>query len=184
MNLKLTKNQSLVLSILFANPGKSFYLRELAKMLNKEPGVFQRDINNLAEEGLLDSAFRGQSRFFKLNKKYPLFSEIQSIVKKTCGLEKMLAEELCKIKNIRKAFIFGSFANNTQDSFSDVDLIIVGSPDQYKLNTILKSIEKKFHREINYTLYSVKEYQNKKTGAFLKSVLISKRIDLIDDQEI
>lgn len=184
MNLKLTKNQSLVLSILFANPGKSFYLRELAKMLNKEPGVFQRDINNLTEEGLLNSTYKGQSRFFELNKKYPLFSEIQSIVEKTCGLEKMLTEELGKIKSIRKAFIFGSFANNTQDSFSDVDLIIIGSPDQYQLNTILKSIEKKFNREINYTLYTKKEYQKKKTDAFLKNVLISKRIDLIHDQKI
>ena len=46
MIIKLTKNQSLVLSIFFANPDKTFYLRELGRMLKKEPGVFQKDINN------------------------------------------------------------------------------------------------------------------------------------------
>lgn len=79
------------MSIFFANTSKSFYLRELGRMLNKEPGVFQKDINNLEQEGILHSFFQGKSRFFELNKKYRLYPEIKSIIAKTTGLRKAYA---------------------------------------------------------------------------------------------
>jgi len=91
MTLRLTKNQSLLLSVFFANTSKSFYLRELGRMLNKEPGVFQKDINNLEQDGILHSFFQGKSRFFELNRKYPLYQEIRSIIVKTTGIKKAYA---------------------------------------------------------------------------------------------
>lgn len=180
MTLKLTKNKSLILSIFFTNPEKSFYLRELARMLGIEPGVFQKDINNLEKDGLLKSTFRGRSRFFALNKDYPLYQEIRNIIKKTVGIEKLLENKLKKIKGIKKAFIHGSFAKGDADTFSDVDLIIVGNPDQFKLNSELKSLEEQFDREINYTLYSLKEFERKKRSPFLETVLKEKKIILIN----
>ncbi len=45
--LNFTKNQTLVLEIFFNQPERAFYLRELARLLGKQPGVFQKDINKL-----------------------------------------------------------------------------------------------------------------------------------------
>jgi len=180
MTVKLTKNQSLILSIFFTNPNKTFYLRELGRMLEKEPGVFQKDINNLEEEGILKSSFKGKSRFFELNKDYPLYREIYGIIKKTTGIEKMIEQQLKKIPNIKRAFIYGSFAQGTADNFSDIDLIIIGDPPQNKLDSLLPKLEKQFNREINYTLYNQSEFQRKKnSNPFLKEVLNNKIIDII-----
>lgn len=180
MNLKFTKNQLLVLGIFFANLGKTFYLREIARMLGKQPGVFQKDINNLESQGLLKSSYRGKSRFFELNKNYPLFKEIKSIINKTSGVESALASQLKTLANIQKAYIYGSYAAGTADNFSDIDLLIIGEPDQNKLNAILTALEKQFDREINYTLYSAQEFNKKKrTNQFLKEVLNKKLINLI-----
>lgn len=180
MTMRLTKNQSLILSIFFANPGKTFYLRELSRMMKKEPGVFQKDINNLEAEGILNSSFKGKSRFFELNRNYPLYNEIKGIIKKTTGIEKTIEQQLKKISNIERAFIYGSFAQGTADNFSDIDLIIIGDPPQNKLDSMLPNLEKQFNREINYTLYSPSEFQRKKkSNPFLKGVLDNKIIDII-----
>lgn len=94
MPLKLTKNQTLVLQIFFNDPEKSYYLRELAKILGKQPGVFQKDINVLAEKGILLSERVANSRFFKLNKFYPLYAEVKSIFFKTTGAQARLKKAL------------------------------------------------------------------------------------------
>ncbi|MDZ7799083.1 MAG: nucleotidyltransferase domain-containing protein [Patescibacteria group bacterium] len=180
MSFNLTKNQSLLLGLFFANPKKSFYMRQLSRMIDKEPGVFQKDINNLEDEGILKSNYVGNNRFFSLNKNYPLFKEIKSIINKTTGLEKTLEKSLQEIKNIDKAYIYGSYAKGESDKFSDIDLLIIGYPVSDKLENVIKQLEKRFRREINYTLYSQKEFNQKKNkDPFLKDIMNDKKIEII-----
>jgi len=180
MHINLTKNQALILNIFYINPDKSFYFRELARMLNKAPGVFQKDINNLETEGIITSNFIGCSRFFKLNKQYPLYKEYRSIILKTMGLEKIIAKKLHNITGIKKAFIFGSYAQGTADNFSDIDIIIIGNTDEKILEKIFLPLEKEFDREINYTLYNPAEFKKKQqTNPFLKTAMAKKIIKLI-----
>ena len=180
MPINLTKNQALILNIFYTNPEKSFYFRELSRMLNKAPGVFQKDINNLETEGIIISNFIGRSRFFKLNKQYPLYKEYRSIIIKTIGLEKIISKKLHNIKGINNAFIFGSYAQGTTDNFSDIDIIIVGDTNEKILEKIFLPLEKEFNREINYTLYNPEEFdKKKKINPFLKNILDKKIIKLI-----
>ena len=102
MPLKFTKNQALILEIFFNHPEKSYYLRELARMIEKEPGVFQKDINKLVEENILESYYEANRHFFKLNKKYPLYKELKSIFFKTIGIKGTLQRELGKIRGIEE----------------------------------------------------------------------------------
>jgi len=73
MVLKFTKNQTLILEIFYNHPEKSYYLREIARLMGKEPGVFQRDINKLTENKILISKYKANSRFFRLNQSHPFF---------------------------------------------------------------------------------------------------------------
>ncbi|KKQ72184.1 MAG: polymerase beta domain-containing protein [Candidatus Peregrinibacteria bacterium GW2011_GWC2_39_14] len=182
MPLKFTKNQTLILGTLFNNPEKAYYFREIGRMLDKPPGFFQKDIGNLVEDGILESYFQANSRFFKLNKKYPLYKELKSIVFKTIGIEGTLRSELKKLKNIKEAFIYGSFARGQEHKNSDIDLMIIGSPNQDQLMDLINKLEIKFGREVNYTLMSDEEFQKKfkkNLNSFLKNVLQQKRIKLI-----
>jgi len=181
MPLKLTKNQTLVLQIFFNDPEKSYYLRELAKILGKQPGVFQKDINALAEKGILLSERVANSRFFKLNKSYPLYAEVKSIFFKTTGAQARLKKALETIKNIETAFIFGSFAKGDEDSISDIDLMIIGNPDENLLIPGISRIEKEINREVNYHIFSASDWSKKmeKEDNFLKNVSEGPKIFLI-----
>ncbi|MBU2635277.1 nucleotidyltransferase domain-containing protein [Patescibacteria group bacterium] len=184
MPLNFTKNQTLILEIFFNNPEKSYYLRELGRMINKEPGVFQRDINKLVESGILISEYQAKSRFFKLNKNHPLYKELKSIFFKTLGAEGKLKEILEPIRKIKIAFIFGSYAKDEEDSFSDIDLMIIGSPDEDLLISKISKLETRLDREINYHIFSQKDWKKKIQGehSFIKSILLGRKIFLISNK--
>jgi len=105
------------------------------------------------------------------------------MVTKTIGIAGMFKEALVPIKGIETAFIYGSYAKGTEDGESDIDLCIVGSPDDLKLMKAVKLLEDKLKREINYVLFSAKEFTDKagEKGGFLNLMLKSKLIPLKGD---
>jgi predicted nucleotidyltransferase len=181
MPLKFTKNQTLILEIFYSHPEKLYYLRELAQMMGKEPGVFQKDINKLVEEGFLENYYKTKRRFFKINKKYPFYNELKSIFFKTVGVKGRLQKELKGIKGVKEAFIYGSFARGEEKESSDIDLFIIGSADEDEILDLIDKLENKFGREINYILMNEKEFQKKlkEKNSFLENILSQKRIKLI-----
>lgn len=177
----LSENQLLLLRLFFTNPGKSFYMQEVGRFLGKKPGVFQRTLNALAEEGWLKSEYRAHARFFQANMQHPLFPEIKRIVAKTVGVEGALRELVEQLPDIKSAILYGSFAKGTQRQDSDVDLLVVGKPaGEGKLIKKLTSLERKLQREISYKFYSEEEFRRKraKGDPFLEEVLSDKKIVL------
>lgn len=179
--LRFTKNQLLILKTFFNHPEQAYYLRELARLLGKEPGVFQQAINKLAEEGVLESYYEASRHFFRLNKKYPLYKEFKSIFFKTVGAQGKLRQELKKINGLQEAFIYGSFAKGEEKAASDIDLFIIGSINEDELIDLIIKLEKEFDREINYTLLTGEEFRRKikEKNSFIKNILNQKIIKLI-----
>lgn len=177
----LSNSKAELLRIFFTNPDKSFYMQEIGRMLGKKPGTFQRSLNVLAEEGVLESEYRANARYFQANKSHPLYKELKSIIFKTSGVQGSLQEGLKKIKGIYIAFIYGSTAQGKANKLSDIDLCIIGNVQEDRLIKELERLETLLQREINYNLYSRKLFRKEAVGgnAFLRVVLESKKIMLI-----
>ena len=176
----LTKNRAELLKLFLTNPEKAFYMHEIGRILEKKPGTFQRTLNNMVSEGILTSEYRANARFFKANKKYPIYKELKSIVFKTVGIQESIREMLEEIGNIKFAFIYGSYAKGKENYLSDIDLVIIGSPNEDKLIEELDELEKKIRREISYKIYSFKELKNeiKEKEPFTLEILRDKKIML------
>ncbi|MFH1326054.1 MAG: nucleotidyltransferase domain-containing protein [Candidatus Falkowbacteria bacterium] len=154
----LKNNQGKILNLFFKDPEKDYYLREIAKNLGKEPGVFQKAIEKLIKEGILKDERRGNLRFFKLNKNYPIYEEIKKIVSKTLGIEAQMKELVDGLEGVEYVFIFGSIAKGNEYSESDIDLMLVGTNvDQDDLIEKVSKLEIELGREINYHVYDKKE---------------------------
>lgn len=181
MLLNFTKNQILILGAFFNHPEKPRYLRELSRILKKEPGVFQKDLNRLTEAGILSSYYEGNRRFFTLNQNLPIYRELKSIFFKTTGIQGILQKELKKLDGVKDAFVYGSFARGEEKGSSDIDIFIVGFVDENKLLDLISRLEKKFDREINYTLLTESEFKKKlkEKNSFLENILIQKKIKLL-----
>ncbi|MCD6093934.1 MAG: nucleotidyltransferase domain-containing protein [Candidatus Omnitrophica bacterium] len=180
----LTKNRAELLKLFFTNPDRAFYMQEIGRILDKKPGIFQRTLNNLVLEGILESEYRANARYFKVNKNYPLYKELKSIIFKTIGIKGSIKEILEEIKGVRFAFIYGSYAKAKENYISDIDLVIIGNPDEDELIKRLDKVEGKLQREINYKLYSLKAFKKEvaEKEPFILEILRDKKIMLIGDE--
>ncbi|MCX5704090.1 MAG: hypothetical protein NT066_06345 [Candidatus Omnitrophica bacterium] len=169
-----------LLSHFFTNPEASLYLREIASLLREDPGNLSKELAQLARSGTFLSKVRGNQKYFSLNKDYPLYKELKSIIFKTVGVEGSLKEIIANARGINFSFIYGSFANRREQSSSEIDLLIVGSPDENKLMEKIESLEKNLCRQINYNIYSPKEFKEKlkKKDTFILNILKRPKIVL------
>ena len=180
----LTKNRAELLKLFFTNPDKAFYMHEIGRILNKKPGIFQRTLNNLVSEGILESEYKANARYFKVNKNYPLYKELKSIVFKTVRIKGSIKEVLEKLTNVKFAFIYGSYAKEKENYLSDIDLVVMGNPDEDKLIKELDKLEEQLKREINYKLYILKEFKKEieEKEPFILEILRDKKIMLIGNE--
>ncbi len=185
-NIFKSKTRRAVFQLYFTNPESEYYLRELERLLGLPVSMIRKELVHLEEVGVFVSKKKGNLTYFSLNKSYPLFDELKSIVFKTIGIKGLLKKALDKIKGIKAAFIYGSFAKNEERAASDIDLLIIGEPDDDKLLREIDKLEKALRREINYTLYTYNEFKKKKKekDSFILDLLENRKIFLVGDEDV
>ncbi len=148
-------------------------MRELANLINEDPGNLSRELHKLEAEGLFKSASRGNLKYYALNKNYPLFQELKKIIFKTEGVAGTLQQLVNSHNGIIKAFIYGSYAKEQEKVTSDVDLVIVGDFPRGDFTRQIRELESKLNREVNFTSYTKEEfdYERKKDGSFLNIIV-------------
>lgn len=165
-----------VLALLLNSPEEKFYVREIAKLLRKNPSGVKRELDKLEEMELVFSEKVANLKYFQANKNSPLFSELKDLIAKSLGLPGAL-KSLLRANEIKSAFIYGPYAEGEETP--TVDLIVIGSFTPALLIG-LHDIEKKFGKRINCTVMEEAEYKLKKQkDTSLKRILAGKRITLL-----
>src|SRR5258708_16520849 len=127
-----TKTQQRVMRVLFGQPERSFYATELIRDAGTGSGAAQRERAKLEDSGLLIARRIGHQKHYQANAASPLYSELRSIVLKTVGLTEPVRDALKPLlPAIRAAFVYGSVAKATDQSSSDIDLMIISDSLTY-----------------------------------------------------
>lgn len=173
-----------LLSYFFTNPQAKLYLRDIAAKLNIDPANLSRELVRLVEDGVFISQKQGNLKYFSLNSQYPLYQELKSMISKTIGVQGALENLLNKMTGIKRAFVYGSFAKNTERAGSDIDLCLIIRKKEFKENPLLEGLhklERELGREINYMFFTEEEWGSKQRlkDSFALALLKGKRIELI-----
>ncbi len=169
-----------ILNYFMLQQGAEVYVNDLARVLHTESGNLTRKLLTLEKEGILKSRWQGKQRYYSLDKSFPLLKEYKNIVLKTLGLEQTLKTALSKISGVKKALIFGSYAQERMDSHSDIDLLVVGIHSTIELQKAIARVQKSTRRDINAVSMSLQEYNGrKKKDPFLKSIESKKTVKII-----
>jgi len=174
-----------LLALFFTNPSQRYYLRELERTLGYSAGSIRRELLKFQRDSLFVTHRVGSLLYYSLNTRHPLFKELKGIVSKTVGVEGTVRKALSSFKNIRLAFIYGSFASSREKMTSDIDLMIIGQPNTSLLNDKIAKLERKLRREIYPTIYSLQEYRAKKRvgSGFIEELLSAPKIMLIGKED-
>jgi len=184
-NLFKSKTRKGLFKLYFTNPQGEYYLRGLERLLNIPVSMIRKELIRLEQEGIFFSQRNGNRTYYLLNKSYPLFSELKSIVFKTIGVEGALKQALAKIKGIELIFIYGSFAKKNENAASDIDVFIIGNVNEDRLIRAIKKAEEGFKREVNYTLYTREEFKKKKAkkDSFILDLIENPKVFLKGDED-
>ncbi|HLA49644.1 MAG TPA: ArsR family transcriptional regulator [Thermodesulfovibrionia bacterium] len=165
-----------IMSLLFNSPEEKFYVREIARLVRKNPSGVKKELDKLEKMGLTISEKEGNLKYFKVNKNSSLFPELKGLIAKSLGLPGALKSVL-KASEAKTAFIYGPYLDDS--NAPSINLFIVSDLNHLKKN--LEDMEKRFGREIHYTVMRELEYKTKKkTGdRQLKKLLTTKKILLV-----
>jgi len=148
-------------------------------------GAVQRELKQLAEAGLITRTERGRMVFYQANRDSPVFAELRGLVMKTSGLADLLREALEPLRDrIDVAFIFGSMADGTDRSDSDVDVMVITEAGLRELVPALSRAEEALRREVHVVRRSPRELQERlaERHHFTSSVLNAPKLFVIGDE--
>jgi predicted nucleotidyltransferase len=179
-----SKLRAKVLGWFFTHVDERFFVRQLESLVKEDSTNLSRELARLESLKILVSEREGRQKYFKVNRSSPTFEEMKALILKTVGVSGVIKSGLEKVKGIKYAFIYGSFARNTEKPESDVDLMVVGNAHLDEIEDILSKIEQQLGRSVNIIFYSLREFREKISSkdSFIRTVLNSPKIMLIGEE--
>lgn len=179
-----TDRQARLYRWLFGQPDRSFYMNELIRLTSLSSASLQQELKRLSLAGLVSDTRLGNLRVFQANPASPLFPELVSLTRKTCGVAAVLAQGLEPLRpKLAWALIYGSVARQEDNASSDVDLMLVGVDlTLAEVLNHLQAAEEALGRKVNPTCYTLKEFEQRRAdpGSFVNKVLAQPTINLLE----
>lgn len=165
-----------VLRFFFTNPAVRVYVNDLARRIDADPKNLHRLLVRLELEGVLLSEFQGNQRYFFSNTKTAAYRAYRTLFMRSYGVEDVIGSALKDLPGVKKAYIFGSYANGKFTGTSDVDVLVVGRHRVLAVEKCLKKISRDLGREINAVHITEEELAKKKAAkdTFISTVFSGK----------
>ena len=140
-NMNLTPLRLQILIFLARNPDKQFYIREIAKKINKSVGGTHKNLKFLKEMNFIKENQSGKNIYYQIDHKNPSVKNFKIFI--------TINELTPLLRNLKgtteKIILFGSCANGLDTNESDIDLLILTN-EKEKINR--KILNSKLNRKI------------------------------------
>jgi predicted nucleotidyltransferase len=185
-DLLLGQTRGQILALLLGAPDESFFLRQIARQTGTSAGTARRELNLLAETGLIARSVLGSQVFYRANRDHPVFPELRALLAKTMGVFELLKKALAPLsRKIDFAFVYGSVARGDDNASSDIDLMVVGAVSLDDILDVVSPLEKQLRRPVNPTIYSLKALKQRYRAGnhFLRSLKNASKVFLIGHED-
>ena len=183
-NALFTTTQQNVLGLLYTQPDRSFYIKEILRLTGMGVATIKRELDRMLAAGILRMTRIGNQHHYQANSECPIYLELSGIIKKTFGIRETISSALSSLSGkIEWAFIYGSVAAGKETTGSDIDLMIVGDIGFSEVVALLNPVQDTLGREINPKIYNKEEWTLMRTrkNPFVEELLVKPRMDVIGD---
>jgi len=170
-----------LLRLFLTNPTVSFYVRELTRKVDEQLNSVRRELANLTRLNAVYCEQREDKKYYQLNTKFVLAEELKALLLKSQLLvEEDLIRRIKETGKIRYLALTGSFTGAKQ---SPTDIIIVGRVERALLVKTIERFQREVGREINYTLLTTREYNERRTlgDKFVLTILNNPKVVVVDE---
>ena len=154
-SLVTSKTRIKLLLKFFINPETKAYLRELAKEFGESTNSVRLELNRLTKANLLVSENSGRTVMYNANTDHSFFRNIQNIALKYVGIDRIAANMVNSLGDVKSAYIIGDYARGVDSGI--IDLVLIGKIDQEILHQLIEKTEKLINRKIRPMILTNKE---------------------------
>ena len=165
-SLFTSKMRIQILMRLFLNTDSRSYLRELARDFGASPGHVRAELMQLSGAGLLASEKAGRQVQYRADPSHPLFPELQSMVRKALGMDRILDSIVQRLGQLEAAYLSGDYAEGRDTGV--IDLVLVGDIDRRNLTDLIMKTENHIGRKIRTLVLSAVEFKSLAAGDTLQ----------------
>ena len=152
-SLITSKTRLRLLIKFFVNIANNGYLNSLANEFGESTNSVRKELNNLNSAGYLVKKVKNNKVIYSVNSKHPLFSVMQSVVRRHLGIESIVEKVLNNIGAIEKIILLGDYAKGIDSGI--IDVLIVGKDIKKDyLDRINSKIENEINRKVNFLISS------------------------------
>jgi predicted nucleotidyltransferase len=157
-----------ILGATFLEPERHFAIPELVERSGRPQPTVAREVDRLAEAGLLQSELRSGRRSVWANTTSPIFDELHSILLKTIGPKAVIEQLLRGVDGVDQALIYGSWARRYHGEPGplpqDIDLMVIGRADVTAVRSRADAASHRLGRDVNVTVLTTGEWERGETG--------------------
>ena len=188
-----SKTRAKLLQLFFENPEKSFYVREMTRVIDEQINSVRRELQNLGEVGVIKNETFDNKIYYSANNKHSFYHALVEIFAKNM----VLTEGGSRAKVAKgsrweeygrpvKNYLKGVVALNRLPGQDGVDLLIVGDDRTKKLTRWAEVIEKKLGKPINYVIMAEDDFNYRKNvkDRFLTEILEMEISEIYDPEKI
>lgn len=186
-----SKTRVKLLHLFLNNPEKSFYVREITRMIDEQINSVRRELANMVSVGIVQQDAIDNKLYYSVNEDYPYIKPLAAIFsdKNTEGgmgaaSSVSWKDSLGRMRGLRLAIISGKLVVG---SSSAVDLLLVGDDmSVVTIKNLVKKIEKDRKIEINYAVISYDDfyYRMSVKDRFIMDIVRNKHSVLVDAENI
>lgn len=180
-----SKTRAKLLKLFFENPEKSFYVREMTRVIEEQINSVRRELLNLESVGVIKNETFDNKVYYSVNTKHPfyrplvdMFSKRVEVVREKDVKASSWEEFIRPVKN----YLRGLVVTNRLPGQYGLDLLIVGDDRTKKLSRWAELVEKKMGKPLNYAIFSSDDFIYRKSvhDRFITDVLEMEISEIID----
>lgn len=184
-----SKTRAKLLKLFFENPGKSFYVREMTRVIEEQINSVRRELLNLESIGVIKNETFDNKVYYSANNKHPFYHALIEIfsakadAKRDKDIKESTWEEYIRpVKN----YIKGIVVTNRLPGQEGLDLLIIGDDKTKKLTRWAEVVEKKQGKPLNYAIIAPDDFVYRKSvrDRFVLDTLEMEITEIIDPDGI
>lgn len=184
-----SKTRTKLLGLFFGNTDKSYYVREITRVIDEQINSVRRELLNLDSVGIVKNETYDNKVYYSANMKHPYARPLMELFSARVGgvrekdVKKSGWEEYIRpVRNYLRALV----VTNRLPGQEGIDLLIIGDDKTKKLTHWAEVVEKKQGRPINYVILSQDDflYRRSVRDRFIIEVLEMEISETYDPEKI